>query len=150
MYKHILVAIDGSESGERALKEAADLAIVHRAELRIVHVIDVVPPYFSGDTNFDDVRKVEEALRQSGARTLEKARASAVAAGLTVDTALLRTEAPARRVADLVAEEAGRWPADLIVAGTHGRRGLSHLFLGSVAEGIVRISPVPVLLVRGS
>ena len=84
MYKHILVAIDGSESGERALKEAADLAIVHRAELRIVHVIDVVPPYFSGDTNFDDVRKVEEALRQSGARTLEKARASAVAANLVM------------------------------------------------------------------
>ena len=63
---------------------------------------------------------------------------------------LLKTGEPTRRVPDVVVAEAKRWPADLIVAGTHGRRGLSHLFLGSVAEGIIRISTVPVLLIRGS
>lgn len=46
-------------------------------------------------------------------------------------------------------EEAERWGAELIVMGTHGRHGLQHLWLGSVAEGVVRSSPVPVLLVRG-
>ena len=55
----------------------------------------------------------------------------------------------AERLANVVVAEAARWPADLIVVGTHGRRGLSHVFLGSVAEGIVRSAPVPVLLVRG-
>ena len=49
----------------------------------------------------------------------------------------------------MIVGEAAAWPAELIVVGTHGRRGLSHLFIGSVAEGIVRISQVPVLLIRG-
>ena len=149
MYKRILVAIDGSESGDRALKEALSLAGVHRAMLRLVHVVDMVPPYFSGDTNFIDVVAVEEALAQSGRQILQKAHALATTAGIPAETALLKTGVPERRIADVVVAEAKRWPADLIVVGTHGRRGLSHLFLGSVAEGIVRISTVPVLLIRG-
>ena len=51
--------------------------------------------------------------------------------------------------APLLAAEAKAWPADLIVIGTHGRRGVDHLLMGSVAEGVVRISPVPVMLIRG-
>lgn len=149
MYERILVAIDGSETGQRALEEAMALARVHRATLRLVHAIDLVPSYFSGDTNHLDVRAVEEALQQSGRQILQKAQASVTVAGIAADTALLKTGDAARRVADAVVQEAGRWPADLIVAGTHGRRGLSHLFLGSVAEGIVRVSPLPVLLIRG-
>ena len=81
MYKRILVAIDGSESGDLALKEALSLAAVHRATLRLVYVIDMVPPYFSGDTNFIDVVAVEEALAQSGRQILQKAHALATAAG---------------------------------------------------------------------
>lgn len=149
MYTRILVAIDGSESGDLALKEALSLAGVHRAMLRLVHVVDMVPPYFSGDTNFIDIVAVEEALAHSGRQILEKAHALVTTAGIPAETALLKTGEPTRRIADVVVAEAKRWPADLIVVGTHGRRGLSHLFLGSVAEGIVRTSTVPVLLIRG-
>jgi nucleotide-binding universal stress UspA family protein len=46
-------------------------------------------------------------------------------------------------------EAATAWPADLLVIGTHGRRGLDHLLLGSIAESVVRLAPMPVLLVRG-
>ena len=54
------------------------------------------------------------------------------------------------RIADTIVKEAKAWPAGLIVVGTHGRRGLSHLFLGSVAEGVMRTAPAPVLLIRAA
>ena len=53
-----------------------------------------------------------------------------------------------RRIATAIVEEAAAWGADLIVIGTHGRRGFEHLVLGSVAEGVVRRATVPVLLIR--
>ncbi len=59
-------------------------------------------------------------------------------------------ETAGRRVPGAIVEEARRWGADLIVVGTHGRRGLDRLLLGSVAEGVARMSPVSVLLVRGA
>ena len=66
--------------------------------------------------------------------------------GATVETALL--EASGERIASVIEGEARHWQADLIVIGTHGRSGLSRLLLGSVAEGVARSAPVPVLLVR--
>jgi nucleotide-binding universal stress UspA family protein len=60
---------------------------------------------------------------------------------------LLETGTPAQRIAAAIADEADAWPADLVVAGTHGRTGVQRLLLGSVAEGIARVSPVPVLLI---
>jgi nucleotide-binding universal stress UspA family protein len=62
------------------------------------------------------------------------------------ETELLETEG--KRVASVIDDDAKRWPADLIVIGTHGRSGISRLLLGSVAEGVVRGASVPVLLVR--
>jgi nucleotide-binding universal stress UspA family protein len=56
----------------------------------------------------------------------------------------------AKYVYDVIEEEATRWPADLVVIGTHGRRGIRRLLLGSVAEGLTRISSRPILLVRGT
>ncbi|HET7877050.1 MAG TPA: universal stress protein, partial [Methylomirabilota bacterium] len=76
-----------------------------------------------------------------------KAGARAREAGVAVEPALL--ESDGRRVAAVVVDEARWWEADLIVVGTHGRRGLDRLLLGSVAEGVVRAAPVTVLLVRG-
>jgi nucleotide-binding universal stress UspA family protein len=54
------------------------------------------------------------------------------------------------QIADVILNEARKWRADLLVMGTHGRRGFSHLLLGSTAEGVVRASAKPVLLVRGN
>lgn len=77
---------------------------------------------------------------------LEDAKAAARAEGVEADA--LMVESSGGRVADLIASHARNWPADLIVMGTHGRRGVSHLFMGSDAESVVRTSPVPVLLAR--
>ncbi|HLB16507.1 MAG TPA: universal stress protein [Burkholderiales bacterium] len=91
--------------------------------------------------------------RKAGMRILENASVRAVKAGIEPQTKLLEIRtlgALVRRVADAIVEDAERWSADLIVIGTHGRRGLSKLFLGSVAEGVVRISSIPVLLIRGT
>ena len=56
----------------------------------------------------------------------------------------------AKHIYDVIEEEATQWPADLVVIGTHGRRGISRLLLGSVAEGLTRISTKPILLIRGT
>ena len=70
------------------------------------------------------------------------------AAGVKVETELFECTAPT--VADLIVEQARRWPADMIVMGTHGRRGLTRLLMGSDAEMVLRNSPVPVLMVRSA
>lgn len=148
MYKRILVAVDGSNTSDLALQEAVTLAAEHQSQLRIVHVVDTSALY-SGDSEFVDIVQLEKALTESGQQILHIAAAAGANAGVQAETRLVQIDRFGQRVADMVVGEAKAWPADLVVVGTHGRRGLSHLFMGSVAEGIVRISPVPVLLIRG-
>ncbi len=69
-------------------------------------------------------------------------------AGVGVQKRLL--QADGERIANVIVEEARRWPADLIVIGTHGRSGFSRILFGSVAEGVVHTADVPVLLIRGA
>ena len=78
---------------------------------------------------------------------LDSAAAMAQSAGVTVEQQLV--EDPGVRLGDVVASEARQWEADLIVVGTHGRRGLDRVLLGSGAEQVVRSAPVPVLVIRG-
>jgi nucleotide-binding universal stress UspA family protein len=87
-----------------------------------------------------------DAMREGGEQILAQAKRAAEDAGITTESALLDTLSA--RVSDLVVEQAVKWRADLIVIGTHGRRGVGRLLLGSDAEQIVRTAPVPVLLVR--
>ena len=61
---------------------------------------------------------------------------------------MLEGNDPSQRVASMVVKDSQQWDADLIVLGTHGRRGFDRIFLGSVAETLVRMAPAPVLLVR--
>lgn len=147
MYKHILVAVDGSKTSDLALQEAVGLARDQQATLRIVYVVDEVSIF--ADAEFISPMEIEKAWVASGRAALSKAKSLAQAAGMEAETRLLENEALGQRIADVIVQEARSWPADLLVVGTHGRRGLNHLLLGSVAEGIVRTSPVPVLLVRG-
>jgi nucleotide-binding universal stress UspA family protein len=147
MYQHILVAVDGSSTSDRALQEAIRLAKEQRALLQIVHVIDVVPVIV--DVEFVDIGAMQRALRQSGQQVLDRAQKKAQAAGIEAATRLLETDTPAQRLANKIVQEAKAWPAELLVIGTHGRRGLDHLLLGSVAEGVARLAPMPVLLIRG-
>jgi len=145
MYERILIAVDGSSPSMLALDEAVKLAKEQRAKLRIVHVVDQglvvspnVPSFNLGET--------DPAQEERGRSILEAARERARKFGLEPEAALLdeMTHQPGRRIVD----QATEWPADLIVCGTHGRRGVRRLFLGSDSEYILRHTPVPVLLVR--
>lgn len=145
MYQRILVPIDGSATSERALREAIKLA-AGKAQLRLINVIEEVYLLDAEGYAFIDYAAMQEAVRHTGERALAQAAEKALQTGVTAETALL--EAAGERVASVIDGEARRWPADLIVIGTHGRSGLSRLLLGSVAEGVVRGASVPVLLVR--
>lgn len=148
MYKRIMVAVDGSHTSELALHEAINLAKALEGRLRLVHAVDEISAnWYAG--GYANPAEIWEAMAKSGRDILEKTAATAVEAGLETDTKLIEINTPGRRIPEVIAEEADAWPADLIVVGTHGRRGLSHVFLGSVAEGIVRVSAKPVLLIRG-
>ena len=148
MYRRILVAIDGSATAGLALREAIALTKNQVATLRLVHVVDLGPAYVNVETT-SQLDDYERALRDSGRLVLDKALAGAQSAGVQAESRLLEIVTINERVADAIAAEAQRWPADLIVIATHGRRGFRHLMLGSVAESLVRVARQPVLLVRG-
>jgi nucleotide-binding universal stress UspA family protein len=143
MYRTVLFATDGSEASFDALEHAFRAADRDEATLHGLYVVDVGYP-FSGFESGVDVVPVLEALRAEGERSLETVRERAEAAGVPFESAVRESDAVARTITDY-AEEVG---ADLIVLGTHGRRGLNRWLLGSVTERVVRTAPVPVLTVR--
>lgn len=146
MYQRILVPIDGSSTATRGLDEAIRLAGLCGATLRLLHVIDeliFVSGFETGATYLNDVVPM---LKSGGESILAAGKARAEAAGVPVEVRLV--ECLATRVSDIVVAQADAWPADLIVIGTHGRRGVNRLMLGSDAEKVVRTARVPVLLVR--
>lgn len=148
MFKRILVAVDGSSTADRALQEAIKLAGKCQGSLRIVHVVDIVNVNLGAE--FPDSPEISAAITKSGQDILRKAEAVAGEAGIAVETRLIEIDTLGRRIPEMIAADADAWPADLIVIGTHGRRGLSRLLLGSVAEGVVRVAAKPVLLMRGT
>jgi nucleotide-binding universal stress UspA family protein len=150
MFRRILVPIDGSPTSNRGLEEAIALAKNQTARICLLHIVDefVVVQGFDGTSYIppgyvDDFMK---SLREGGEKLLAKAVAKVRKRHVKVETVLMETLG--RRVADLIVRQAKKWRADVIVLGTHGRRGLSRVVLGSDAELVVRESPVPVLLVR--
>lgn len=146
MFKRILVPVDGSDTATHALQEAINLVKDQGAQLRLVHVVDEVN--INLETEYA-IKEFVEALHKSGRAILAKAEALAHAAGIPTETGLLELTPMGRHIADAIIEEAARWPADLIVIGTHGRRGINRLLLGSVAEKVVHGATTPVLLIRG-
>ena len=150
MFRRILVPIDGSPSSNQGLEEAIALAKDQAARLCILHVIDelVVTQGFDGTTYVPPsyIEDFMTALRADGKKLLEKAEARVRQHRIKVDTVLVETLG--HRVAELIVKQTKKWRADVIVLGTHGRRRLSRLLMGSDAEMVVREAPVPVLLVR--
>lgn len=143
MYQRILVPIDGSATSTRGLDEAIQLAKLTHARLRLVHMVDEL----SFATGFGGYAgDVAAVLKSAGNEVLAQGAARAKAAGVDAETALFETMS--NRLSDVVVDEIGQWPADVVVLGTHGRRGVGRWLLGSDAEQILRSSPVPVLLVR--
>lgn len=145
MYRNILVPIDGSMMATQGLREGVELARRLGGRIRLLHVLNQTPwtaPGFVPAPMGD----LLAALTQAGESILERGRQEVAAAHIEVEVRLVRVVG--ERVGEMVIDEAKSWPADLIVCGTHGRRGVRRLLLGSDAEYIVRLSPVPVLLVR--
>lgn len=146
MYSRILVPLDGSLTSQHGLAEALALAQRLGSAVQLLNVVDArllmteISAYLPPDRLLEDWRAAGERLV---AGAVEQARAKGVAAEGAV-----RCD-PGLRVCDMIVQEATAWGAELIVMGTHGRRGLRRLALGSDAEMVLRESPVPVLLVRG-
>ncbi|SFQ59979.1 Nucleotide-binding universal stress protein, UspA family [Variovorax sp. OK605] len=146
MYQRILVPVDGSSTSNRGLSEAIQLAKITGGRLRLVHVIDELSFALSMDAYSGYTGDWLKELRASATTLLEKGRAQAAAEGVAADVVLCDTFKGT--VNDQVIAQAVSSQAQLIVLGTHGRRGLGRWVMGSSAEHILRLSPVPVLLVR--
>jgi nucleotide-binding universal stress UspA family protein len=148
MFKRILVAVDGSPTGDQALREAIGLAKELQAQLRIVHVVDDININM-GAEEFPDPSEIIDAVSKHGQEIIRKAEAVAKDAGISAESNLIKIDTISQRIPEMIVADAEAWSADLIVICTHGRRGLSRLLLGSVAEGVVRVATKPVLLIRG-
>jgi len=140
MYKHILAPVDGSETSNLALIEAIRLAKDQQGALRLIHVVD--------ETAFPIVEYGRD-LRHASEKLLADCAARVRDFGVSFDTKRLSINSLTRRVCDEINDEAKSWPADLIVIGTHGRRGFDRFWLGSVAESVIRTATKPVLIIRG-
>ena len=141
-FKTILVATDFSQTSEHALEYARALATSFGGTLHLLHVVpDPVIASAWSEAYAYDLTALGERLRLDAERQLaEKAQ--------TIRDVAVTTEALVGRPAAIIALTAAERGADLIVMGTHGRSGVTHFFMGSVAERVVRSAPCPVLTVR--
>jgi nucleotide-binding universal stress UspA family protein len=135
--QHILVPMDFSPDAEQALEQAVALAQQFQARITLLHAIHLP---VTTEVALTAYLSEMEASAQRGMETYQKRVADA---GLPVETLVL-VGVPYRRIIDTAADES----ADLIVMGTHGRTGVQHWMLGSVAERVVRLAPCPVLVTR--
>ena len=147
MFKRILVPIDGSGPSRAGLERAIALAKNQNARLRLLHVVDE-NGVIQGMEPTMNVGELLDGLVAEGRKILAAAVVTAKKHGVKADTVLY--EVLIGRVADRIVREAAKWHADVIVMGTHGRRGIGRLVMGSDAENVLRQSPVPILLVRGA
>lgn len=143
VFKKILVPIDGSKTSNQALTLALQLAKEAQASLRLMHCVDELSLLSSYEYSGELIQQV----RQAGDKILQDGLAMAQKQGVAADT--LMVDQVGQRLGHSVADAAGNWGADLVVVGSHGRRGIGRVLLGSGSEQILRSSPVPVLLVRG-
>jgi nucleotide-binding universal stress UspA family protein len=145
--KQILVPVDFSPPSLAALNYAVDLAGVLKAALTVLFVVEPVYSASPGDIYASTTRADMLLLEQqrAGREELTKIVQDLQKKGVKCSP-LLETGPVYQRINDA----ARRVKADLIVIGTHGRTGISHLLLGSVAERVVQLAPCPVLTVRGA
>lgn len=145
MYTRIVVALDGSKTASHALDTALDLAHDTGARLAAVYVIDL--PVLALDVPGYDPAIVRHAFEEEGRLVTSDARERMDRRGVSGDTRVIEVTPPGEDVANCLQRAATDWHADLIVMGTHGRRGARRMVLGSVAERVLRGATCPVLLV---
>jgi nucleotide-binding universal stress UspA family protein len=138
---NILAAVDGSEFSDAAIQNLI-LTRPTDAQVRIIHVIEPFPVIeswvYTPDWNkmLEEQRKDAEAFVAQAARTLREAKFS------------VTTSIEHGNPQSVIVDTAAKWPADLIVMGSHGRRGLERFLMGSVSDGVARHAPCSVLIVR--
>ncbi|SAL84439.1 UspA domain-containing protein [Caballeronia choica] len=147
MYKRILVPIDGSATASHALDEALKLAHDTGAEIQPLYVVDTPPPiYDAGGVYYPDIR---DAFLQEGAHLSAEAVERIKREDVKGTPRVVEVELTGDDIAQRILQSAVEFNADLVVMGTHGRRGWRRLVLGSVAEHFMRIANCPVLLIPG-
>lgn len=148
MYKRIMVAIDDSFATSKVLDSAIESARQHGAKLAICHALDetIFAQREAAIMLSKSVGQVTLNLKESAQEFVDKAADIARAAGVEVETLIIESEHG--HVADMLANAAADWRADLLIVGTHSRRGIERFFVGSVAEQLVRKAKTSLLLIR--
>ena len=149
MPHRILLATDGSETSWHALHEAIRFAMPDDV-VRAVNVIDdPFAHYQAAFASHIDLEAVRDALISENQQTLSDTYKTLREEGIQADTRSIDLRAWGGTIADAIIREAERWHADLLVLGTHGRKGVRRLLMGSVAEQVLRQTHRPVKLVTG-
>lgn len=146
MYSKLLVPLDGSATAELALGHAIALARMSSGTVVLLHVIEELKHSNGFERPKVYLEQVRPGFLATGQALLDAAAAQVRGQGVAVDTRLV--ESKGERVSELIAQQALAMHCDLVVLGTHGRRGVDRLLLGSAAEQVARIAAVPVMLVR--
>jgi len=146
MYGKILVPVDGSETSILGLNEAIKIAKAQGSQLRLVHIVNELILDYTYSPGVYATNLIE-SLRKAGRTVLDVAETVAQRQGIKPECVLL--ESIGGPEADFILAQAEEWQADLIVMGTHGRRGFLRVALGSDAEQVVHGATVPVFVVRG-
>src|SRR4051812_19537561 len=146
MYRRILVPVDGSATAMLGLTHAVGLAKALGARIRLLTVVDeLLIPSVDAYAPVDLANRIA-VLKEGSKKVLDAAAAFVAESAVDPEEALVETHG--EPVSSAILRDAKDWGADLIVMGTHGRRGLTRLLVGSDAERVLRDAPAPVLLVR--
>lgn len=148
MYKHVLAAVDGSPVSFKALAEGAKLVRMSGGELHVITIVDRPLGHLPYYAKYYDAEALQAAALKAADDILGKAREVVAEYGVPASYQRVSMETAGEEVADRIESEADAVEADAIVMGTHSRRGVRRLMLGSVAEGVLQSSRRPVLLVR--
>ncbi|MFC5522008.1 universal stress protein [Polaromonas jejuensis] len=146
MFKHILIATDGSPTSEHAAQLAVSLARIHGAKLTVVYVADPYPFLSIGESNplgFQSYMAAAQGHAAQAHATVE-ALCNQDGPAVTLQARMVENVTASAGIVQMAKDEG----ADLIVVGSHGRSGIIRLMLGSVASKVVAESPVPVLVAR--
>lgn len=146
-YKRLLVATDGSETSDKAVNSGIQLAKDLNATLCIIHVVDVYPANLPFGI---DLERYQDSVRREGKQILEKAKELSDESAITTEIELIEIRNSTDKISEKIIKTAQDRQIDIIIIGTHGRRGFRRLLLGSVTEEIMRISTIPILLIRAS
>ena len=143
-YKKVLFCTDFSGNADDAFEYAYGVAKRDRGFLYILHVVPDNPhqAYVEGYLDAEAAEQIQRAIREDLERNYRERYASKMAKGVSFEVVT-----KSGREAEEILEFAKKEQVDLIVMGTHGRTGMEHVFFGSVAEKVIRHSPIPVLVI---